>query len=113
LKELEGSEAKQESHANMIEDLVAWVCIGITAAIAGWIWPFRRGVAGIAVNILTAIAGAIAVPLLGVTVRLAKSVDDPKCLALAAIGAVLALAIVHAVWGRSTYVARHARRSAR
>jgi uncharacterized membrane protein YeaQ/YmgE (transglycosylase-associated protein family) len=101
------------NHANVIEDLAAWTCIGLAAAIAGWIWPFRRGVAGIAVNIVTAIVGAIGAPLLGVAVRLAGSVDDPKCLPLAAVGAILALAITHAVWGRATYVTRHERRSAR
>jgi hypothetical protein len=97
----------------MTSDLVGWICIGLAAAIAGWIWPFRRGVAGVAVNVVTAIAGAVGLPLLAAGARVVRSVDDPVCLALAAVGAIAALAVVHAVWGHATYLARHPRRSAR
>lgn len=41
------------------EGLLSWIAIGLAGSIAGWIWPFRRGVVGIVANAAIAMAGAM------------------------------------------------------
>jgi uncharacterized membrane protein YeaQ/YmgE (transglycosylase-associated protein family) len=81
--------------------LVAWVCIGLAAALGAWIWPFRRGVLGVAVNAGAAIIGAVGAPLLGIATGLSSSPGDPRGLLLAVLGALALLAIVHLAWHRA------------
>jgi hypothetical protein len=42
-----------------VETVLGWTAIGAAAAIAGMIWPFRRGATGVVVNLLTGITGAL------------------------------------------------------
>ena len=87
----------------MIESnsLLAWVAIGAAASLAGMIWPFRRGVVGVVINLLVGASGAVLVALLSYAVLPRSS--DPLTTArllFAAIGALAALGLTHAVWLR-------------
>jgi uncharacterized membrane protein YeaQ/YmgE (transglycosylase-associated protein family) len=87
----------------MIESssLFAWLAIGAAASLAGMIWPFRRGVLGVVVNLVVGAAGAVLVALLSYTV-LPRS-GDPLTTArllFAAVGALAALGFTHAIWLR-------------
>lgn len=85
-----------------------WVFLGLAAAIAAFILPFRRGLIGIVVNIVVGIAGATSAALVGIATGMSSSARDPFGFALAGLGAVAFLALLHVVWERSTRVARHA-----
>lgn len=88
--------------------VLGWTFIGLAAAIAAFILPFRRGLIGIAANTVVGIAGATSAALAGVALGISSSVRDPFGFALAGLGAVAFLAFLHVVWERSTRVARHA-----
>jgi multisubunit Na+/H+ antiporter MnhB subunit len=66
------------------------------------IWTFRRGALGVAINALVAIAGAILVPVISFIIMPPSNGADrheaPGRLLLAALGALVALAVAHAVW---------------
>jgi uncharacterized membrane protein YeaQ/YmgE (transglycosylase-associated protein family) len=82
-----------------IDTVLGWTAIGAAAAIAGMIWPFRRGATGIVVNLLTGIAGAFLAALLSFLVLPpTPGRDAPARLLVAALGAMSALGLVHAVW---------------
>lgn len=85
-----------------------WVFIGVAAAIAAFILPFRRGIIGIAANVVVGVAGAISGALVGVAAGMSTSTRDPFGFALAGLGAVAFLAVLHVIWERSTRVARQA-----
>ncbi len=93
-----------------MEFVIGWVAIGFAAAMAAFILPFRRGLLGIAANVVASIAGAVSVALLGVALGLSSSIRDPFGFALAGLGAVAFLALLHVVWERSTHIARRAER---
>jgi uncharacterized membrane protein YeaQ/YmgE (transglycosylase-associated protein family) len=96
-----------------LSHVLAWVCIGLAASLAGCIWPFRRGVGGLVVNAIAALAGAVGAGLVFVAAT-QRPANAPATLAVAAIGAVAALLLVHASWsllGR-TAAARQATRHA-
>ena len=88
--------------------VLGWVFIGFAAAIAAFILPFRRGLLGIAVNTVVGIAGATSAAIVGLALGMSSSVRDPFGFALAGLGAVAFLALLHVMWERSTRVARHA-----
>jgi uncharacterized membrane protein YeaQ/YmgE (transglycosylase-associated protein family) len=90
--------------------LVAWVCIGLAAALAACIWPFRRGVLGVALNVVCSIVGAVVAPLLGIATGFSNSPRDPRALLLAVLGALTLLAIVHLAWHRIKLAPRPAHR---
>ncbi|MGD0675414.1 MAG: hypothetical protein ABSC94_08350 [Polyangiaceae bacterium] len=76
---------------------LAWVAIGIAAALAGMIWPFRRGAIGVVVNLLAGVAGALVVAALGgLVLPQTREHDNPARLFFAALGALAALGITHA-----------------
>ncbi len=83
------------------DTLLASMAIGAAAALAGMIWPFRRGATGIAVNLAAGIGGALVGALFGLAV-LPSGVHtrSPGCLLCAAFGALALLGIVHAWSGR-------------
>lgn len=88
----------------------AWVAIGVAAAIAGMVWAFRRGVAGILANLAAGIAGALAGGVIGHAIAPhGQNVSGPAVpgipapsgppeLFLSGLGAVLALVVIHLVW---------------
>jgi uncharacterized membrane protein YeaQ/YmgE (transglycosylase-associated protein family) len=76
--------------------VVAWLAIGASASLAGWIWPFRRGALGALLNIALGMAGGIVAPLIVVSVG--SSPSSPACLAWAAIGAIAALLLGQLGW---------------
>jgi hypothetical protein len=81
------------------DSVLGWLAIGAAAALAGMIWPFRRGAAGIAINLLTGISGALLAALLSYVVLPPTAVrDGPARLLVAALGALSGLGIVHAAW---------------
>jgi len=81
-----------------MDHVYGWVCIGLAAAFGAWIWPFRRGLAGLAVNAGLGVAGAVGAALLGVSLGLLGSPRDPLALPMAAVGALALLVIAHALW---------------
>ncbi len=85
-----------------------WIFIGFAAAIAAFILPFRRGLIGIVANIVVGVAGATSGALLGIAAGMSSSARDPFGFALAGLGAIAFLALLHVIWERSTRVARHA-----
>jgi hypothetical protein len=91
----------------MTSHVIGWVCIGLAAALVACIWPFRRGFLGVALNVTSAVVGAVAAPVLGLVLGLPSS--DPRGLALAAVGALALLAVVHVSWTRPR-PARHRER---
>jgi uncharacterized membrane protein YeaQ/YmgE (transglycosylase-associated protein family) len=79
------------------DTVLAWIAIGAAAALAGMIWPFRRGVMGVLVNLLTGVLGALVAALLSFLVLpYSTHGDTPVRLSFAALGALAALGIVHA-----------------
>ncbi len=88
--------------------IIGWVCIGLGAALAVCILPFRRGLLGVCLNVTSAVLGAIAAPSFGVTLGL--SPRDPRELPLAALGALTLMALMHLAWNRARPNRRHTRR---
>jgi hypothetical protein len=79
------------------DEVLAWIAIGVAASLGGMIWPFRRGAAGIAMNIGVAATGAVGLALLGDAI-LPLQHRGPLRLLFAALGAVGALLLAHGVW---------------
>ncbi len=75
--------------------VLGWLAIGVAASVAGMLLPFRRGVAGIAMNVMSGAAGAFLVPLLSYFVIPARQPDTPLRLAFAAFGALAAIGLAH------------------
>lgn len=82
--------------------VLGWAAIGLAASLAGMVWTFRRGALGVAINAVVAMAGAVLVPLISFLVLPPTNGADrheaPGRLLLAALGALVALAIAHAIW---------------
>jgi hypothetical protein len=89
---------------------LAWVAIGAAASIAGMIWAFRRGVLGVLANLAAGIGGAIAGGAIGDVVGRHSPIISgmaipgipapagPPQLFFAALGAVIALIVLHLAW---------------
>lgn len=88
--------------ADYVEGLVSWSAMGLGVSIAAWIWPFRRGVAGLALNAVVAVAGAVALGLLARCLGIHTRDVAVKSLVFSAVGAIGALAVAHVVWARFT-----------
>jgi len=83
--------------------VVSWVLIGAAASLAGMIWPFRRGALGIVVNLIAGMLGAVVAGLLSYAVLpWGTHGDTPVRLLFAALGALAALGVAHAVWLRAS-----------
>ena len=83
------------------DSVLAWIAIGAAASLAGMIWPFRRGAAGVVVNLLAGAAGAVLAGLSSYAFLPAQGgASDPARLFYAALGAIASLGIVHAAWNR-------------
>jgi uncharacterized membrane protein YeaQ/YmgE (transglycosylase-associated protein family) len=81
-----------------LDTVFGWTAIGAAAALAGMIWPFRRGVKGVFINLVTGIIGALLAAFLSFLVLPPNTVrGGPARLFIAALGALSALGLVHAV----------------
>lgn len=78
-------------------DVLAWIAMGAAAALAGMVWPFRRGAIGIVVNFVAGTAGAL---VFGFVSGLTFPSLGPLRLFFAALGAIVALLAAHAAWNR-------------
>jgi uncharacterized membrane protein YeaQ/YmgE (transglycosylase-associated protein family) len=78
--------------------VLGWVAIGAAAALAGMIWPFRRGATGVVINLVTGVAGALLGALLSYLVLPPSSPRGSARLLVAALGALSCLGVVHAAW---------------
>ena len=81
----------------MIGTMLGWILIGAAASLAGMIWPFRRGAAGVVVNLVAGVLGALAGGLIG-QFALSGARAEPARLLFAAVGALVALGLVHGAW---------------
>jgi len=83
---------------NGVDSLLGWVAIGAAASLAGMIWPFLRGGAGVVVKMLLGPLGAIA----GGVISHAIAPDESRAeqLIFAAAGALVVLALSQLAWGR-------------
>jgi uncharacterized membrane protein YeaQ/YmgE (transglycosylase-associated protein family) len=78
---------------------LSWIAIGAAASLAGMIWAFRRGVAGVVANIGAGIGGAVLAALLSFAIVPSSASHATEVrLLFAAVGAVAALSIVHGGW---------------
>jgi hypothetical protein len=83
------------------DTVLGWIAIGAAASLAAMIWPFRRGVVGVVVNLCAGIGGAVAVALLSyLVVPLSHGTGSGTRLLFAALGAIGALLLAHAAWTR-------------
>jgi len=85
-----------------VETLLSWIAIGLGASIAAWTWPFRRGVSGLVLNAVAAVAGAVGLGLLGHLFGLDAGHAATRSLIFAALGAVGALLLAHLLWAQFT-----------
>ncbi len=81
------------------DDILAWTAMGVAASLGGMIWPFRRGLVGVFLNVVVAVFGALGVGLLSGAFLPRPQVGATR-LPFAALGAIVALLLSHAVWNR-------------
>jgi len=83
---------------SILDSLLGWLAIGAAASLAGMIWPFLRGSAGVVVKMLLGPAGAIA----GGLISRAILPDESQGLQLifAAVGALDVLGLSQIAWVR-------------
>lgn len=78
-------------------DLWAWVLIGAACSLAGMIYPFRRGFAGVASNAVAGMAGAVALGICSwMALHGSAHHRGDWTLAFAAAGALAAILLLHA-----------------
>jgi uncharacterized membrane protein YeaQ/YmgE (transglycosylase-associated protein family) len=92
---------------NLADSIFGWIAIGAAASFAGMIWPFRRGAIGIVLNLLFGIGGAVTLALASFLVVPGPHAT-PLRLAFAAVGALAALGIAHALWNARGHERRRA-----
>jgi uncharacterized membrane protein YeaQ/YmgE (transglycosylase-associated protein family) len=80
-----------------IDEILAWTAMGGAASLGGRIWPFRRGLVGVFLNVVVAVVGALGLGLLS-GAFLPRAHAGATRLAFAALGAIVALLLSHAVW---------------
>jgi uncharacterized membrane protein YeaQ/YmgE (transglycosylase-associated protein family) len=90
------------------EIVMAWVALGLCASMAGWIWPFQRGLFGILVNMAVAVGGAIGAGLLAFFLGGRGRTLVTTSFLWAVVGAIAALTVTHVLWTRLVHT--HARR---
>ncbi len=81
------------------DDILACTAIGVAASLGGMIWPFRRGLVGVLLNVVVAVAGALTLGLLSGAL-LPRPQAGTTSLPFAALGAIVALLLAHALWNR-------------
>jgi uncharacterized membrane protein YeaQ/YmgE (transglycosylase-associated protein family) len=80
--------------------LVGWIFIGLAASLGASLWPFRRGLLGIAMNIGAGMAGAVGLAYVGIALGLPRR--DPLTLVFAGVGAFVMLVVAHGIWQAGT-----------
>jgi uncharacterized membrane protein YeaQ/YmgE (transglycosylase-associated protein family) len=83
---------------SVADSLFGWLAIGAAASLAGMIWPFLRGSAGVIVKLLLGPAGAIAGGLISKAIL--PSETQGVQLLFAAVGALLVLGLSQFAWVR-------------
>jgi len=81
-----------------VDSLLGWLAIGAAASLAGMIWPFLRGGAGVVLKMVLGPLGAIAGAVLSHAI--APSESPAEQLVFAAVGALLVLALSQVAWVR-------------
>jgi hypothetical protein len=81
-------------------DVLGWMAIGAAASLAGMIWPFRRGVLGVVVNLCAGVGGAVMAALLSYLLVPPPRGAGMTRLFFAAAGAIASLGLAHAIWIR-------------
>jgi|HubBroStandDraft_1064217.scaffolds.fasta_scaffold20062_5 uncharacterized membrane protein YeaQ/YmgE (transglycosylase-associated protein family) len=82
----------------MIDDVMAWAAIGAAASLVAMAHPFRRGAAGIALNLAAGVAGAVVGGFIGaLAMPGAFPHARPWQLFFSALGAMAGLFLTHAV----------------
>jgi uncharacterized membrane protein YeaQ/YmgE (transglycosylase-associated protein family) len=75
-----------------------WVGFGVAAGMVAMILPFRRGIVGLAINIMLGVLGSLLGGVIGLALNERHRFHDPAGLVLSAVFSVLTLGIVHALW---------------
>jgi uncharacterized membrane protein YeaQ/YmgE (transglycosylase-associated protein family) len=83
---------------SVADSLIGWLAIGAAASLAGMIWPFLRGSAGVVLKLLLGPAGAIAGGLISKAIL--PSETQGLQLLFAALGALLVLGASQVAWVR-------------
>jgi uncharacterized membrane protein YeaQ/YmgE (transglycosylase-associated protein family) len=82
----------------MMDDAMAWAAIGAAASLVAMIHPFRRGMAGVMLNLAAGVAGGMMGGLISALAMPASLAHArPWQLFFSALGAIVALLITHAV----------------
>jgi uncharacterized membrane protein YeaQ/YmgE (transglycosylase-associated protein family) len=81
-----------------VDSLLGWVAIGAAASLAGMIWPFLRGGAGVVLKMLLGPLGAVVGAV--ISRAIAPNESPAEQLVFAAVGALVALALSQVVWTR-------------
>jgi uncharacterized membrane protein YeaQ/YmgE (transglycosylase-associated protein family) len=87
---------------NDVLGIVAWAALGLVASHASSIFPFRRGVLGVALIWAVGIVGGIVGGAVGLFLGVYDRTTHPLGLAFAAVTAALATYIAHALTSRRT-----------
>ena len=80
--------------------VLAWAFLGLAAALAGQIWPFRTGFAGVFLNTGLGIAGGILGGYALAALGPSHTSGGAKSLMGAVMGALLLLLLAHALWAQ-------------
>jgi uncharacterized membrane protein YeaQ/YmgE (transglycosylase-associated protein family) len=89
--------------------VIAWICFGIAAGMVALIFPYHRGAKGVLTNVSLGVLGAVGGGFLGRLIGLYPRVNHTSSFLVASAGAVVLLAVFHAVWmsrHRRHYAAR-------
>jgi uncharacterized membrane protein YeaQ/YmgE (transglycosylase-associated protein family) len=78
-----------------IDTLLAYMAIGLCAALAAMMWPFRRGAIGLLVEIGAGVGGAVGLAAASYAFFPASS---PVHLLFATVGAITVLLTTHGLW---------------
>lgn len=91
--------------------VIAWIGIGLAASLSAMIWPMRRDVLGVVLNMASAIVGAVILGFIGLGIGAYPRADAGRSYLFAAVGALLALGVLHLVvfYGPRRLVEKHHR----
>ncbi len=82
--------------------IFGWVALGFCVSIVAMILPFRRGTAGVAINVGVAIAAAVGGGFLGHALGFYDRLGASSGFAFAAVSSIAVTLLVHALLVRRT-----------